>query len=76
MFIDDGNTSRATAIVQRCSSSDDSWRTGHPRPELRTEVLDDDFLKVPVGLVQRPQRQQCLHPFAPCLTYADQNARS
>ena len=46
----------------------------HPGARFGPEILDDDFLDVPVALVQIAQRQQRLDALAPGLADADQNA--
>ncbi len=45
----------------------------HPRAGLGPEILDDDFLQMPVRRVQIAQRQQGFDPFAPRLADANQN---
>ena len=74
MFIAGPNISRATAIVQRCSSSDGRGASAIRVPGFGAEILDDDFLDVAVALVQLAQRQQRLDALAPRLADADQDA--
>ncbi len=49
-------------------------RVRHPGARLGPEVLDDDFLDMPVAVVQIAQRQQRLDALAPGLADADQDA--
>ena len=49
-------------------------RRGHARPRLGPEVLDDDLLDVPMGVVGVAQRQQGLDPLLAGLADADEDA--
>ena len=49
-------------------------RLRHARAGLGPEILDDDFLDVPVSFVQIADRQQRLHALGPRLADADQDA--
>ena len=48
-------------------------RRGHARPRLGPEVLDDDLLDVPVGIVGVAQREQGLDPLLAGLADADED---
>ena len=48
---------------------------GHPGAGLGTKILDNDFLKMAVSVVQLAQQQERLKPLAPGLADADQDAR-
>ena len=64
-----GNRDRPQMLLER-----DRRHASHARPGLRTEVLDDDFLQMTVGLVQRAQRQQRFHALATRLADSNQDA--
>ena len=49
-------------------------RIGHPRAPLRPEVLDDDFLDMPVLALEIGDGEQRVEPFRPGLADADQDA--
>ena len=51
-------------------------RIGHERARLGHEILDDDFLDVPVALVQRTNGEQRLDALGTRLADTDQNAAS
>ena len=51
------------------------WRgIRHFGARLRHKILHDDFLNVPILLMQRSQSQQAVKPFAAGFPYADQDA--
>ncbi|MNR05860.1 hypothetical protein D3C85_1219090 [compost metagenome] len=50
------------------------WGIGHPGARLGTEVLDDEFLQVPMILVQVTQGQQGIDTLGPGFADADQDA--
>ena len=64
---------RATAIVQRWSSSEGSGCRRHARAGLRPEVLDDDLLDVSVLLAESPQREQRVDPLLARLPDPDED---
>ena len=50
-------------------------RVGHPRSWLRPEILDDDFLDMPVLALDIGDREQRIEAFEPRLSDTDKDAR-